>query len=49
MAQSRRIEVIRVGDVYTHLLKDNMETGIREYYRPFIVVEVEKNPLSPHH
>ena len=37
--------MIRVGDVYTHLLKDNMETGIRECYRPFIVVEVEKESV----
>ena len=34
--------MIRIGDVYTYLLKDNMGTGIRECYRPFIVVEVEK-------
>lgn len=37
--------MIRIGDVYTHLLKDNMDTGIRECYRPFIVVEVEKESV----
>ena len=37
--------MIRVGDVYTHLLKDNIETGIHECYRPFIVVEVEKESV----
>lgn len=36
------MEVTRVGDVYTHFLKDNMEIGIRECYRPFVVVELEK-------
>lgn len=37
--------MIRKGDVYTHFFKDNMETGIRECYRPFIVVEVEKESV----
>ncbi len=37
--------MIRIGDVYTYLLKDNMGTGIRECYRPFIVVEVEKESV----
>ncbi len=38
--------MIRTGDVYTHLLKDNMDTGIHEGYRPFVVVEVEKESVA---
>lgn len=41
-----KMEVIRTGDVYTYHFKDNMDTGIRECYRPFIVVEVEKESVS---
>lgn len=37
--------MIKIGDVYTYLLKDNMDTGIRECYRPFIVVKVEKESV----
>lgn len=41
-----KMEVIRTGDVYTYHFKDNMATGIRECYRPFIVVEVGKESVS---
>lgn len=45
-SEREKMEVIRTGDVYTYHFKDNMDTGIRECYRPFIVVEVEKESVS---